>query len=166
MSLPSSTPPSLHSDEEQNNVLSIFSPLNALSSSSGHVDAVPGIHPKDGSAVTTSTPVSTVSTPSVSAPPATATTVPIESTPHGSTLAVGNTSDLLCGTAAASDSTSVADVNNQLAFLDEDLPLLPDSDHFNFTEGEQVVEPVLWSCVLCQLLSCEWIIDNLCFAAY
>uniref|UniRef100_A0AAV1UIC7 HSF-type DNA-binding domain-containing protein n=1 Tax=Peronospora matthiolae TaxID=2874970 RepID=A0AAV1UIC7_9STRA len=139
MTFPSSTPPSLHSDEEQNNVLSIFSPLNALSSSTAHVDAaLGGGNPKNAADISTSAPASAVSTPATSVP-AVAVTTPIESSLNGSTLAVGHASDLSGGGAVASDSTSITDANNQLAFLDEDLPLLPDSDHYNFTEGEQAV---------------------------
>ncbi|CAH0473924.1 unnamed protein product [Peronospora belbahrii] len=129
---PSGTALAAHLDEEQNNVLSIFSPLQAVNNTAATAD------PTSGGFVTSdidtsSSASATGSTSTESAPPATVTT-PTESTSHESTLSGSNESG-----SPDSNPMSTADVSSQLAFLDEDLPLLPDSDHYNFTDGEQSV---------------------------
>ncbi|CAI5743008.1 unnamed protein product [Peronospora destructor] len=138
MSLLSSPP--AHLEEGQNNVLSIFSPFTAVNSSGANknIDPAPGGFLTNGVDTTSSAPVLSESTSTKSMPPVTVTT-PIESIPDVSTVPVSNGSESPSGTATASNSTSTPDVNSQLAFLDEDLPLLPDSDHYNFTDGEQTV---------------------------
>ncbi|CAH0487530.1 unnamed protein product [Peronospora farinosa] len=139
MNLLSSPSPSAHLEEGQNNVLSIFSPITAVNNSpvNKNIDSAPGGFLTNGVDTTLSAPVLTESTPTKSVPPVTATT-PTESIPDVGTLPVSNGSESPSVIATASSSTSTPDVSSQLAFLDEDLPLLPDSD-YNFTDGEQTV---------------------------
>ncbi|KAF1792201.1 Heat shock transcription factor family [Phytophthora cactorum] len=102
-------------DGGQNNVLSIFSPIkNALNNNAPNVDSTLGGLLTNGVASPrVSSPnvsLSTVSSPTTSAPTASVQTAP---------------------------TVTVSTPN--LAFLDADLPLLPDSDHYSFTDGEQAV---------------------------
>ncbi|KAH7479765.1 hypothetical protein KRP22_010198 [Phytophthora ramorum] len=141
MTVPSNKLPVAHQDGGQNNILSIFSPINAMNNSvpsidpmlggflTNGVETVPSISQTSASAPTASTPIeaaptgsaSTVSTPDEGAPVASNR----DCTPSDSTVASNGTA-----------TEPSADANNQLAFLDEELPLLPDS-HYNFTDGEQ-----------------------------
>uniref|UniRef100_H3GHM4 HSF-type DNA-binding domain-containing protein n=1 Tax=Phytophthora ramorum TaxID=164328 RepID=H3GHM4_PHYRM len=143
MTVPSNKLPVAHQDGGQNNILSIFSPINAMNNSvpsidpmlggflTNGVETVPSISQTSASAPTASTPIeaaptgsaSTVSTPDEGAPVASNR----DCTPSDSTVASNGTA-----------TEPSADANNQLAFLDEELPLLPDS-HYNFTDGEQAV---------------------------
>ncbi|KAG6968137.1 hypothetical protein JG688_00005955 [Phytophthora aleatoria] len=131
-------------DGGQNNVLSIFSPIkNALNNNAPNVDSTLGGLLTNGVASPrVSSPnvsLSTVSSPTTSAPTASVQTAPTVtvSTPNVSTPAASSGSPTPSEKAATSSDSATADVNNQLAFLDADLPLLPDSDHYSFTDGEQ-----------------------------
>ncbi|KAG3107314.1 hypothetical protein PI124_g12750 [Phytophthora idaei] len=131
-------------DGGQNNVLSIFSPIkNALNNNAPNVDSTLGGLLTNGVASPrVSSPnvsLSTVSSPTTSSPTASVQTAPTVtvSTPNVSTPAASSGSPTPSEKAATSSDSATADVNNQLAFLDADLPLLPDSDHYSFTDGEQ-----------------------------
>ncbi|ETM38593.1 hypothetical protein L914_15156 [Phytophthora nicotianae] len=146
MTVPSTARSVAHADSAQNNVLSIFSPLkNALNSS--NVDASLGGLLTNGVAsprMSAAVPAPTVTAPTTSTPTASAPTAPTVtvSTPNVSTPASSSGSPTPSEKAAVSTGTvanATADANNQLAFLDEDLPLLPDSEHYSFTDGEQAV---------------------------
>ncbi|ETN19487.1 hypothetical protein, variant 4 [Phytophthora nicotianae INRA-310] len=146
MTVPSTARSVAHEDSAQNNVLSIFSPLkNALNSS--NVDASLGGLLTNGVAsprMSAAVPAPTVTAPTTSTPTASAPTAPTVtvSTPNVSTPASSSGSPTPSEKAAVSTGTvanATADANNQLAFLDEDLPLLPDSEHYSFTDGEQAV---------------------------
>ncbi|POM61514.1 Heat shock transcription factor, other eukaryote [Phytophthora palmivora] len=133
MTVQSNTLPVVHSDGGQNNVLSIFSPIKAVSNNVPCMDTTLAGFLTNGVDTTHSAPEPTVSTP-VSTPTIPTTSI---STP---TLSNGeNASSEIAAASNGSKTESSADSNNQLAFLDEELPLLPDSDHYNFTDGEQVL---------------------------
>ncbi|KAF4140320.1 HSF-type DNA-binding [Phytophthora infestans] len=139
MTVPSSSLPMAHVDSVHNNVLSIFSPIkSALNSSVPNVDTTLGGLLTNGVASPrVSSPPPTVSTPTTSTPTASAPTAPTVtvSTPNVSTSAASSPAP--SEKAAAVD--AAADANHQLAFLDEELPLLPESDHYSFSDGEQAV---------------------------
>ncbi|GMF27676.1 unnamed protein product [Phytophthora lilii] len=158
MTVPSNPLPVVHQDGTQNNVLSIFSPINAVNNGVPSMDSTLGGFLTNGvettqrvSSPAVSTPTvsnPTVSTPTVSTPAVAASAVatptvltPTVSTPTVNTpTANGNQTQTKIATASNAPTTeSTTEANNQLAFLDEELPLLPDSDHFNFTDGEQAV---------------------------
>ncbi|KAG7386110.1 hypothetical protein PHYPSEUDO_000617 [Phytophthora pseudosyringae] len=139
MTVPSSTVPVLHPDDGQNNVLSIFSPINAVNTSVPNVDPMLSRFLTNGMSTSPSIGESAVSAPTASIPTAHTPTV---STPNVNTPTASNESQTPSDNAAISNGTttdSTADTNNQLAFLDDELPLLPESDHYNFTDGEQAV---------------------------
>lgn len=128
MTLPSNAPPVAHPDNGQNNVLSLFSPVKNVPTAVPNI-SVPMEPTTLGGFLTNGTPTAAssgmVPMPAPTTIPATNGDIPV-SRGSGSTTATVTT-------------TTPADANNQLAFLDEDLPLLPDSDHYNFSEGEQSV---------------------------
>ncbi|GMF30188.1 unnamed protein product [Phytophthora fragariaefolia] len=144
MTVPSSPLSAVHQDAAPNNVLSIFSPINAVNNSVPSIDQTVGGFLTNGAESAPSVPAASVPSPTVETPTATTPTVstPTVSTPTVATPGARNGSQAPSESAATSDSTSAdsavsANSNNQLAFLDEELPLLPDSDHYNFTDGEQ-----------------------------
>lgn len=132
----------VHPDGGQNNVLSIFSPINAVNNSAPSIDQTLAGFLTNGVDTTSdvSVPTATVSTSSpVSSP---AVSLPTETTPTVSTPITKPSVDTLAEssvdeTPSKNASTSTGSAENQLAFLDDELPLLPDSDHYNFTDGEQ-----------------------------
>ncbi|KAE8893770.1 hypothetical protein PF011_g8049 [Phytophthora fragariae] len=130
MTVPSNLFPVMHQDASQNNVLSIFSPIKS--------NSVPSVDPTVGGLLTNGVDTTLGVSPSVSTPEV---STPIVSSPTVSTPTV-STPTVTTPAAVDTPSESVAtsdesNNNNQLAFLDEDLPLLTDSDHYNFTDGEQ-----------------------------
>ncbi|KAL3660000.1 hypothetical protein V7S43_014925 [Phytophthora oleae] len=134
----------VHPDGGQNNVLSIFSPINAVNNSAPSMDQTLAGFLTNGLATTSdvSAPAPTVSTPTVSSPtvslpitPASTVSTPTL-TPNVSTAADQTPSR---STNAPNGTPAQASADNQLAFLDEELPLLPDSDHYTFSDGEQAV---------------------------
>ncbi|KAG6618752.1 Heat shock factor protein 2 [Phytophthora cinnamomi] len=139
MTVPSNPLPVMHQDAVQNNILSIFSPIKNSS--------VPSVDSTLSGFLTNG--VDTLSVPSVSAPKVLTPTVstPTPPTPTVSTPTVTTPAEsqppmeaaAATPNGATTESTGDANSNNQLAFLDEELPLLPDSDHYNFTDGEQAV---------------------------
>lgn len=138
MTVPSNPLPVMHQDAAaQNNILSIFSPMkNGVSS---NVDPTVGGFLTNGVETMPSVPAAAPApAPKVSTPTASA---PAVSTPTVTTPSAVNTPSESAATShgTTAESTVDANSNNQLAFLDEELPLLPDSDHYNFTDGEQVL---------------------------
>lgn len=145
----------VNASEGQNNVLSIFSPIaSTLNSSVPNVDAtlsglITNGNPSSKesspvSAPTVSSPAACTSTPTASASTASASTAstptvatPIKRSPSAESecLSQSEYESVSNGTPAIATPAS----NTQLAFLDDELPLLPDSDHYNFTDGEQAV---------------------------
>lgn len=145
----------VNASEGQNNVLSIFSPIaSTLNSSVPNVDAtlsglITNGNPSSKesspvSAPTVSSPAACTSTPTASASTASASTAstptvatPIKRSPSAESecLSQSEYESASNGTPAIATPAS----NTQLAFLDDELPLLPDSDHYNFTDGEQAV---------------------------
>lgn len=145
----------VNASEGQNNVLSIFSPIaSTLNSSVPNVDAtlsglITNGNPSSKesspvSAITVSSPAACTSTPTASASTASASTAstPTVATPtkrspsaESECLSQSEYESVSNGTPAIATPAS----NTQLAFLDDELPLLPDSDHYNFTDGEQAV---------------------------
>jgi hypothetical protein len=148
MTVPSSMLPVMHPDGGQNNVLSIFSPISAASSAEPTLAGflTNGVQSNPSAPVSTpsvSATAQSVSTPTVAAPsvPARTVSTPTVSAPvNGAQVSTGShTPSGNAATSTGSTPDTATDANNQLAFLDEELPLLPDSDHYNFTDGEQVL---------------------------
>ncbi|KAG2520846.1 hypothetical protein JM18_006916 [Phytophthora kernoviae] len=113
MTVPSNPPPMVRPDDTQNNILSIFSPIK-----SGQATVPNANLPSMESAT-----LGGFLTNGVASPPNT------EIDENITGVNASNGTATVPGTAPES--------SNQLAFLDEDLPLLPDSEHYNFNEGEQ-----------------------------
>ncbi|KAG7395005.1 hypothetical protein PHYBOEH_004370 [Phytophthora boehmeriae] len=115
MTLPSNPLPMVQPDDTQNNVLSIFSPIKSGQATVPHA-SLPSVD---------SATLGGYLTNGVASPP--------------NTVIDENTSASNTPNATPTVPTAAPDSSNHLAFLDEDLPLLPDSEHYNFNEGEQTV---------------------------
>lgn len=145
----------VNASEGQNNVLSIFSPIaSTLNSSVPNVDAtlsglITNGNPSSKesspvSAITVSSPAACTSTPTASASTASASTASTPTVATPTKRSPSAESECLSQSEYESVSNCTPAIatpasNTQLAFLDDELPLLPDSDHYNFTDGEQAV---------------------------
>ncbi|TDH73170.1 uncharacterized protein CCR75_003018 [Bremia lactucae] len=144
MTVQQSSSPSLAADGEQTNVLSIFSPITNVVN-----NCLPNIDASLGNFLSNNEETSRVSSPPVSSPVTSASTTPVStaptqavSTPIKSSPPTNNEIHTQDGIEVVLNniaSSGQPDANNQLAFLDEDLPLLPDTGHYSFTDGEQAV---------------------------
>ncbi|OWZ20071.1 hypothetical protein PHMEG_0005576 [Phytophthora megakarya] len=138
MTVQSNPLPVVHPDAGQNNVLSIFSPMKAVNSNLPTMDTTLAGFLTNG--VDTTEAVSPViSTPVVSTPVVLeqAVSTPKVSTPTVPTTTNGDQTTNKTTATSNGTGTDSAEAHNQLAFLDEELPLLPESDNYNFTDGEQ-----------------------------
>ncbi|CEG41990.1 hypothetical protein L916_15190 [Plasmopara halstedii] len=138
----------MNASKEQNNILSIFSPItSALNSNMPNVDtSLTGLI-TNSTSYSDSSPVSTtpiVSSPGgcTSTPSASSVSTPTIATPYKQSPATESDNVTQSEINSVSNGTSAIATpaaNTQLAFLDDELPLLPDSDNYNFTDGEQAV---------------------------
>ncbi|KAL7680915.1 putative Heat shock factor (HSF)-type, DNA-binding, Heat shock transcription factor family [Plasmopara halstedii] len=136
----------MNASKEQNNILSIFSPItSALNSNMPNVDtSLTGLI-TNSTSYSDSSPVSTtpiVSSPGgcTSTPSASSVSTPTIATPYKQSPATESDNVTQSEINSVSNGTSAIATpaaNTQLAFLDDELPLLPDSDNYNFTDGEQ-----------------------------
>ncbi|RLN88553.1 hypothetical protein BBJ28_00001195 [Nothophytophthora sp. Chile5] len=118
MTVPSNPLPVARTDENRNNILSIFSPMNVPSPIPNNADPnnqMLGAFLTNGEDMNGAFDTAHVD--------------------EASQAADGSKNTRPAAIAASNEAAAAS--HHQLGFLDEDLPLLSDSEHYNFNEGEQ-----------------------------